>query len=112
MASYVPAFDKASPTFGRIFAYSLSGCSDWPVHTGSEGQAVHATGAAPILVVGTTRDPATPLVWAQSLAEQLDNAVLVTRDGDGHTGYRQGNSCVDNAGRGLPRRRHRAQAKT
>ena len=51
--------------------------------------------SAPILVVGTTRDPATPLVWAKALAGQLDNGVLVTRDGDGHTGYRQGSSCVD-----------------
>jgi hypothetical protein len=49
------------------------------------------------MVVGTTRDPATPLVWARSLARQLDDAVLVTRDGDGHTGYHQGSRCVDDA---------------
>ena len=50
---------------------------------------------APIMVVGTSRDPATPLAWARSLADQLDKGVLVTRDGDGHTGYRAGNACVD-----------------
>ena len=61
----------------------------------TRASAVHATGAAPILVIGTTRDPATPLVWAKALAKQLDNAVLVTRDGDGHTGYRQGSQCTD-----------------
>ena len=48
------------------------------------------------MVVGTTRDPATPLAWAQALADQLDSGVLVTRDGDGHTGYHAGNACVDN----------------
>jgi hypothetical protein len=56
---------------------------------------VHASGAPPILVVGTTRDPATPLTWARALASQLDSGILVKRDGDGHTGYRSGNSCVD-----------------
>ena len=29
--------------------------------------------------------------------KQLDNAVLITRDGDGHTGYRRGSACVDTA---------------
>ncbi|MET8221247.1 alpha/beta hydrolase, partial [Streptomyces hirsutus] len=31
-------------------------------------------GAAPIVVVGTTRDPATPYRWAQALADQLASA--------------------------------------
>jgi pimeloyl-ACP methyl ester carboxylesterase len=92
---YVPRFEKVSPTFGAVFAYGLSACENWPVHTGRTGEPVSADGAAPIMVVGTTRDPATPLVWAESLAKQLDSGVLVKRDGDGHTGYRAGNSCVD-----------------
>jgi tryptophan synthase beta subunit len=56
---------------------------------------VHAPGAPPILVIGTTRDPATPLAWARALAHQLDSGILVKRDGDGHTGYHAGNQCVD-----------------
>ena len=60
-------------------------------------QRLTAEGAPPILVVGTTNDPATPYEWAQSLAGQLSSGVLVTRKGEGHTGYRQGNACVDNA---------------
>jgi len=88
-------FEKASPTFGRIFAYGLSTCAQWPIHTGRVPEEIAAAGAAPILVVGTTRDPATPLVWAEALAEQLESGVLVRRDGDGHTGYLAGNDCVD-----------------
>ncbi|MGI9156658.1 MAG: alpha/beta hydrolase [Marmoricola sp.] len=95
--SHYAQFLKASPTFGRTFAYSLSSCSAWPVHSGKATKAIHAKGAPPIVVVGTTRDPATPLVWAQGLARELDSGTLVTRDGDGHTGYNQGNSCVDDA---------------
>ena len=92
---YIPRFEKASPTFGPIFAFGLSSCSKWPIHTGRVPAPVHADGAPPILVVGTTRDPATPLSWARALAKQLDSGVLVKRDGDGHTGYHAGNSCVD-----------------
>ncbi|CAN5648889.1 alpha/beta hydrolase [soil metagenome] len=95
VAKYEPRFLQASPTFGRVFAYGLSGCASWPVHSGQQPHRVEAKGAAPIMVVGTTRDPATPLVWAEALADQLDSGVLVKRDGDGHTGYHSGNSCVD-----------------
>jgi pimeloyl-ACP methyl ester carboxylesterase len=90
-------FEKAAPTFGRAFAFGLSTCSNWPVQSGHRTTALHAVGAPPIVVVGTTRDPATPLVWAQALADQLESGRLITRDGDGHTGFQRGNSCVDSA---------------
>lgn len=86
---------EASPTFGRIFAVGLVGCRDWPIRSGNEPGELTAAGSDPILVIGTTRDPATPLVWAEGLAEQLEAGVLVRRDGDGHTGYGVGNDCVD-----------------
>jgi pimeloyl-ACP methyl ester carboxylesterase len=94
--AYFPRFEKASPTFGRVFAFGLSSCSKWPVHTGRVPAPIHADGAAPILVVGTTRDPATPLAWARALAHELQSGILVKRNGDGHTGYFHGNACVDN----------------
>lgn len=92
---YQHSFQEASPTFGRIFAVGLAACGAWPIHTGKGPEELTAPGAAPILVVGTTRDPATPLEWAEALARQLSSGVLVRRDGDGHTGYRAGNECVD-----------------
>jgi hypothetical protein len=95
--SHFPEFLKASPTFGKAFAFGLSTCHSWPIHSGKSSHALHAKGAPPILVIGTTRDPATPLEWAKALARQLDSGVLVTRNGDGHTGFHQGNPCVDNA---------------
>lgn len=89
------AFEAASPTFGRFFAAGLSTCGDWSVQTGKKADPIAAPGAAPILVLGTTRDPATPLDWAKALASQLGSGVLVTRDGDGHTAYNTGNKCID-----------------
>lgn len=91
----VDEFERVSPTFGAIFAYGLASCGEWPFQSQRVPEAIEAQGAAPIIVVGTTRDPATPLEWAESLASQLDSGVLVRRDGDGHTGYNAGNDCVD-----------------
>ncbi|MFK4851427.1 alpha/beta hydrolase [Microbacterium sp. ZW T6_19] len=72
-------------------------CEVWPYPpTGTRGE-IHATGADPIVVVGTTNDPATPYEWSESLAGQLDEGVLITRVGEGHTGYNKGNTCVDSA---------------
>jgi pimeloyl-ACP methyl ester carboxylesterase len=91
----LPAFEKASPTFGPVFAWGLVGCRDWPAHSTEKPITIDADGAAPIVVIGTTRDPATPLAEAQALASQLESGVLITRDGDGHTGYNSDNDCVD-----------------
>ncbi|WP_210649837.1 alpha/beta hydrolase [Nocardioides sp. SYSU D00065] len=88
-------FEEASPTFGRVFAWGMTTCRGVAVTSTEEPLRVRGEGAAPILVLGTTRDPATPLKWAVALAEQLESGVLVERDGDGHTAYNAGNECID-----------------
>jgi len=93
----IPAFEKVSPTFGSFFAWGLIGCRGTEEESTEEPLEIDGAGAAPIVVIGTTRDPATPYEWAESLAAQLDSGVLVSRDGDGHTGYHKGNDCVDDA---------------
>jgi pimeloyl-ACP methyl ester carboxylesterase len=72
-------------------------CEVWPYPATGVREPIAAEGAAPIVVVGTTNDPATPYEWSVSLADQLSSGVLVTRVGEGHTGYNKGNSCVDAA---------------
>jgi pimeloyl-ACP methyl ester carboxylesterase len=94
---YFDRFLEASPTLGEVFAWGLVGCDGIQVQSSEEPRDIRAAGAAPIVVVGTTRDPATPYEWAVSLADQLESGVLVSRDGDGHTGYNAGNDCVDEA---------------
>ncbi|EQM81638.1 alpha/beta hydrolase [Microbacterium maritypicum] len=72
-------------------------CAVWPYPpTGTRGE-IKAEGAGPILVIGTTNDPATPYEWSESLANQLEEGILITRVGEGHTGYNKGNACVDDA---------------
>ena len=62
-------------------------CAFWPVQPTHDPGVIRADGAPPILVVGTTNDPATPYLWAQNLAKELASGVLLTRRGEGHTGY-------------------------
>ncbi len=86
-----------SARFGAAIAYGSLPCAFWPVSSLSDGWTTRAAGSAPILVIGTTNDPATPYVWAKSMAEQLDNGVLLTNVGDNHTAYFSGGSCVRDA---------------
>ncbi|MFT4157641.1 MAG: alpha/beta hydrolase [Microbacterium sp.] len=87
---------EGAPTIAKYWDGPDS-CSVWPYPpTGTRGE-IHAEGSAPIVVVGTTNDPATPYEWSEALADQLDTGVLITRVGEGHTGYNKGNVCVDEA---------------
>ena len=85
--------EKVAPHFGTLYEGGDLICQSWG-HSGTQPpKALHAKGAAPILVVGTTGDPATPYEWSEALAEQLDSGRLLTWEGNGHTAYA-------NAGRG------------
>lgn len=88
---------EVAPTFGRFLAWGSLPCTYWVPETASQPATVTAEGAAPILVVGTTGDPATPYEWSEGLAEQLESASLLTFDGDGHTAYQRSNNCIDDA---------------
>lgn len=56
-----------------------------------------ARGAAPILVLGATGDPATPYEQATWMAGQLKSGVLLTWRGSGHSAWELGNQCVKKA---------------
>ncbi|MCX4819229.1 alpha/beta hydrolase [Streptomyces sp. NBC_01142] len=93
---HLPEFTKVSPVFGPYLAWDLAGwCADWPVPGESETSEVAAESAAPILVVGTTGDPATPYEGAKKMADELGAGVgvLLTNKGEGHGAYGNG-ACV------------------
>ena len=72
-------------------------CAELPYHPKANPGPYRAKGSAPIVVIGTKHDPATPHHWAQALHKSLSNSVLLTREGDGHTAYGRGSSCIDSA---------------
>lgn len=83
------------PMFGLWSAASLFSCQQWqpqrtvpplPTATGTPNK---------VLVIGNLHDPATPYQGAKDLARTLGNAEVLTWDGEGHTSYLQGSSCID-----------------
>jgi pimeloyl-ACP methyl ester carboxylesterase len=89
--------EKAAPRFGSYVVWGGLPCVYWPVRAQTSPHPVSAKGAAPILVIGTTRDPATPYRWARALSTQLQSGTLLTLDGDGHTAYLGGPACITEA---------------
>jgi pimeloyl-ACP methyl ester carboxylesterase len=87
------AFAKQAPLFGPYLAYSGLVCQYFK--TAKATEVVPTKSANPIVIIGTTGDPATPYEWAQGLHKILTNSVLISLTGDGHTGQGQGNECVD-----------------
>jgi pimeloyl-ACP methyl ester carboxylesterase len=88
----------ASPTLGRYWQFGALTCEQWPYPIVSRPVDYSAKGSKPILVVGTTGDPATPYGQAVSVANKvLSNGHLVTYNGEGHTAYGRSNVCVSSA---------------
>lgn len=90
LASYahLAAVDGAvAPVFGPLFAWGEAQCALWPALPTRVPGAVTAPGAPPIVVVGTTGDPATPYSWATSVARELRHGVLLTFEGEDHVAY-------------------------
>lgn len=82
-----PTAQAVAPVFGLADLYSELQCAVWPVPATGHVGPITAAGSPPIVVVGSTGDPATPYAEAQALASQLQHGVLLTRVGDGHTAY-------------------------
>jgi pimeloyl-ACP methyl ester carboxylesterase len=97
MRDQAAQIEAMAPTIGTYMAYGDISCANWPYTFTGEREEINAAGAPPILVIGTTNDPATPYVWAERLAEQLDSGQLITYEGEGHTAYNKSNSCVNDA---------------
>jgi pimeloyl-ACP methyl ester carboxylesterase len=83
---------RSAPVLGKLNGPDLA-CPLWPVKPAPKQPAVDADGVPPILVIGTTGDPATPYEYAKSMARELGSGVLVTFNGEGHLAYGQ-SGCV------------------
>lgn len=92
--AFAQELEALSPRFGGAIANELLPCAFWPAPVHSIVGPVTAPGAAPILVIGTTRDSATPFQQAVDVASTLQNGRLLTFDGDGHTSFGK-SRCVE-----------------
>ncbi|PPK64694.1 alpha/beta hydrolase [Actinokineospora auranticolor] len=76
-------WNRRFPLFGALTAEWLAVCSPWPVPSRPVA-APSASGAPPMVVLGTSVDPVTPLSGTERAAQQLATASLVTWQGAGH----------------------------
>jgi len=86
---------KEAPRLGPALVYNTLLPLYWPVPPQRTAAPVRAAGAAPILVIGTVGDPATPYAWAEALAKELESGVLLTYEGQGHTAFAHDIACID-----------------
>ncbi|MGA0848019.1 MAG: alpha/beta hydrolase [Pontimonas sp.] len=70
-------------------------CMNWPYPPKLNKGPVRGEGANPVVILGTTGDPATPYNWSVSLNEQLENSVLLTLVGEGHLAYDERVTCIN-----------------
>ena len=88
-------FAKVAPTFGPYLAFSSLVCEYWRAKPQVLSNYSALASSPPVLIIGVTRDPATPYRWAESLHADFSRSTLLTYDGDGHTGHNRGNACID-----------------
>jgi pimeloyl-ACP methyl ester carboxylesterase len=87
------AFAAKAPLFGPYLAYGGVTCKFFNQDT--EVTIEPMTTSNPVIVIGTTGDPATPYEWSRGLSKLLKNSRLISLTGEGHTGQGQGNACID-----------------
>jgi pimeloyl-ACP methyl ester carboxylesterase len=84
---------ERAPFFGRFLGVNMV-CTVWSARPAPQID-FSGAGAPPLLVIGGTGDNATPYEYAEWMAEELESAVLVTRNGVGHGSFKSGSSCID-----------------
>ena len=84
-----------SPRFGAAIANELLPCAYWSAPVRSVVGPVTAPDAPPMLVIGTTGDPATPYDQAVRVAQTLAHGRLLTFVGDRHAAYGASQCAAD-----------------
>jgi pimeloyl-ACP methyl ester carboxylesterase len=92
---------RVSPWAGLFVGWSSwAPCASWPARAADRYTGPwNAHTQHPILVIGTTFDPASPYTNARRVVRLLANAVLLTHDGYGHTSEADPSQCVIHATR-------------
>ena len=101
-SDYAASYEQYSsefPIFGAFLAASPLGCDPrLPAPPPSEQVGdVRVSGTRPILIVGTTADPATPYAGAVDLQHRIAGSRLLTLVSTEHAGYGKGIRCIDGA---------------
>jgi pimeloyl-ACP methyl ester carboxylesterase len=96
------ARDRRFGPFGSFWAYLSEPCATWPTRDRDRytGPFTRRT-SAPILIVGTRFDPASPYQNALAITRQLPSSRLLTLDGWGHVAFGKSGCIADHIDRYL-----------
>jgi len=83
------------PEMSAAMAWGNAPCSQWFGHSAIQPGPIRTTTTAPVLIIGTTHDPATPLAAAKALSSQMPTSGLLTFEGVGHTAFGNPSPCID-----------------
>lgn len=92
--AFLPKFEAVAPRLAHGFTAGY-GCVFWKAKPDPRID-INGKGAGPIVVIGTTGDPATPLESSRKMSEALEDGRLIVVTANQHTGYGV-NECVNNA---------------
>ena len=81
----VDSFVRVAPRFGEFIGRDYT-CALWPAQKPAQ-QELRISSTAPIVVVGSTNDPVTPLASSQSMSAALQNSRFISVNSSRHTSY-------------------------
>ena len=95
----IKRFTRIGRLNGPILGWGLwAPCASWPVRGEDNYRGPwDASTPNPILLIGTTGDPATAYANAVRAEQLLGNAVLLTHEGYGHVSFRDPSACIKKA---------------
>lgn len=76
-------------------------CIGWPAAVKNPPKKLNVKSNTTVLMASSTGDSSTGLPWAIGMLEEIENAVLIVRDGDGHGNVPLGGETSDLVGRYL-----------
>jgi pimeloyl-ACP methyl ester carboxylesterase len=106
-SSHASSFEdlQAKMRIGEVFAPLNKGasqswtlqasCVGWPAPLANPPAKLNVQTKSPILMVNSIRDPSTSYTWAVGMLEEIKDAVLLTRNGDGHTSWDLGGATTE-----------------
>lgn len=87
----IASFTRVAPQFGNFFGRDYT-CALWPAQNSTQ-QKLKISSTAPIIVIGSTNDPVTPLASSQSMSAALQNSRFISVNSSRHTSYLK-NDCA------------------
>lgn len=97
--------ESKSPTIGAIWAMNLLQCTGWKSQAKWKAElsrinnnSLKRKGGAPILLIGNTADPVTPLIGARAMAKEFPKggAYVAVQQGEGHCSIASPSLCMMN----------------